>query len=138
MKVILHQEVCLSLWNILFSYSTKNRRIKHFTMININPYRWELNDIWLKLFHKIWIDWLVKHKSHVFVAKNEFINVQYILHMQWKIGKQSYSSLHSNKIIIVLRVWIYVKYLIQNLYFSAAHISMWEKYKILTHILGKV
>ena len=41
---------------------------------------------------------------------------------QWKIGKQSYSSLRSNKIIINLRASTHVQNLLQNLYFPAAHV----------------
>ena len=35
MKIILHQEGCLSLWNIWFLHATKNGVVEYFTMINI-------------------------------------------------------------------------------------------------------
>ena len=37
MKIILHQEGCVSLQNVWFSHVTKNRRVGYFTMINILP-----------------------------------------------------------------------------------------------------
>ena len=37
MKVILHQEQCVSLWNILFWHVIKNRCLEYFTMTSILP-----------------------------------------------------------------------------------------------------
>ena len=93
MKVILHQEVCLSLWNIWFLHVLKNRCVEYFTMINILP-----DEVWLSYFTnnrthiQCFNSWSMKIILHQEGCVSSW-NIQHI-YFSWRVKIKYFTMIH--------------------------------------------